>query len=132
MSICAFAAVFVTISSQSVLSAFDYGENGRYWGSDAHQKQPLHRFVKTLDAKSQFMSNEPQMLFSIIEQSPIFNQYMNARVFPKSCTDRYFVWYTVSFLPDTKPIGGEIIFSDAVGEVIRLADCTVPAPTFWP
>jgi hypothetical protein len=88
--------------------------------------------VKTLDTKSQFMSNEPQMLFSIIEQSPIFNQYMNARVFPKSCTDRYFVWYTVSFLPDAKPIGGEIIYSDSVGEVIQLADCTVPTPTFWP
>jgi hypothetical protein len=127
-----FAVLLFAIGSQSVLSSFEYGSNGRYWGSDAHQKQPLHRFVKTLDAKSQFMSNEPQMLFSIIEQSPIFNQYMNARVFPKSCTDRYFVWYTVSFLPDAKPIGGEIIYSDSVGEVIQLADCTVPTPIFWP
>jgi hypothetical protein len=127
-----FAVLLFAIGSQSVLSSFEYGSNGRYWGSDAHQKQPLHRFVKTLDTKSQFMSNEPQMLFSIIEQSPIFNQYMNARVFPKSCTDRYFVWYTVSFLPDAKPIGGEIIYSDSVGEVIQLADCTVPTPTFWP
>jgi hypothetical protein len=132
MSICAFAAVFVTISSQSVLSAFDYGENGRYWGSDAHQKQPLHQFVKTLDAESQFMSNEPQMLFSVIEQTPIFNQYMNARVFPRSCKVRYFVWYTVSFLPDVRPTGGEVIYSDALGEVIKLADCKVPAPKFWP
>ena len=132
ISVLAFAAVFITISSQSVLSAFKYGSNGRYWGSALHQAQPLHQFVKTLDAKSQFMSNEPQMLFSVLEQSPIFNQYMNARVFPRPCTDRYIIWYTVSFLPDAKPTGGEIVYSDALGEVIRLADCSVPAPTFWP
>ena len=132
ISVLAFAAVFITISSQSVLSALKYGSNGRYWGSAIHQAQPLHQFVKTLDAKSQFMSNEPQMLFSVLEQSPIFNQYMNARVFPRPCTDRYIIWYTVSFLPDAKPTGGEIVYSDALGEVIRLADCSVPAPTFWP
>ena len=132
ISVLAFAAVFITISSQSVLSAFKYGSNGRYWGSAIHQAQPLHQFVKTLDAKSQFMSNEPQMLFSVLEQSPILNQYMNARVFPRPCTDRYIIWYTVSFLPDAKPTGGEIVYSDALGEVIRLADCSVPAPTFWP
>ena len=114
------------------MSAFKYGSNGRYWGSAIHQAQPLHQFVKTLDAKSQFMSNEPQMLFSVLEQSPIFNQYMNAHVFPRPCTDRYIIWYTVSFLPDAKPTGGEIVYSDALGEVIRLADCSVPAPTFWP
>ena len=132
ISVLAFAAAFITISSQSVLSAFKYGSNGRYWGSAIHQAQPLHQFLKTLDAKSQFMSNEPQMLFSVLEQSPIFNQYMNARVFPRPCTDRYIIWYTVSFLPDAKPTGGEIVYSDALGEVIRLADCSVPAPTFWP
>ena len=127
-----FAVLLFIIGSQSVLSSFEYGSNGRYWGSTTHQTQPLHEFVKTLDIKSQFMSNEPQMLFSVIEQSPIFNQYMNDRVFPRPCTDRYIIWYTVSFLPDAKPTGGEIIYSDALGEVIRLADCSVPAPIFWP
>ena len=127
-----FAVLLFTIGSQSVLSSFEYGSNGRYWGSTTHQTQPLHEFVKTLDIKSQFMSNEPQMLFSVIEQSPIFNQYMNDRVFPRPCTDRYIIWYTVSFLPDAKPTGGEIVYSDALGEVIRLADCSVPAPIFWP
>jgi hypothetical protein len=127
-----FAVLLFTIGRQSVLSAFEYGATGRYWGSTTHQTQPLHQFVKTLDRNSQFMSNEPQMLFSVIEQSPIFNQYMNARVFPRPCTDRYIIWYAVSFLPDAKPTGGEIIYSDALGEVIRLADCSVPAPIFWP
>ena len=127
-----FLCLLAVIGGQSILSAVDYGSNGRYWGSDVHQAQPLHQFVKNLEIKSQFMSNEPQMLFSVIEQSPIFNQYMNARVFPRSCTDRYFVWYTVSFLPDVKPTGGEVVYSDALGEVIKLADCSVPAPTFWP
>jgi len=127
-----FAVLLFTIGSQSVLSSFEYGSNGRYWGSTTHQTQPLHEFVKTLDIKSQFMSNEPQMLFSVIEQSPIFNQYMNDRVFPRPCTDRYIIWYTASFLPDAKPTGGEIVYSDALGEVIRLADCSVPAPIFWP
>jgi hypothetical protein len=127
-----FAVLLFTIGSQSVLSSFEYGANGRYWGSTTHQTQPLHQFVKTLDRNTQFMSNEPQMLFSVIEQSPIFNQYMNARVFPRPCTDRYIIWYAVSFLPDAKPTGGEIVYSDALGEVIRLADCSVPAPIFWP
>jgi hypothetical protein len=127
-----FAVLLFTIGSQSVLSSFEYGAHGRYWGSTTHQTQPLHQFVKTLDRNSQFMSNEPQMLFSVIEQSPIFNQYMNARVFQRPCTDRYIIWYAVSFLPDAKPTGGEIIYSDALGEVIRLADCSVPAPIFWP
>jgi hypothetical protein len=127
-----FAVLLFTIGSQSVLSSFEYGAHGRYWGSTTHQTQPLHQFVKTLDRNSQFMSNEPQMLFSVIEQSPIFNQYMNARVFQRPCTDRYIIWYAVSFLPDAKPTGGEIVYSDALGEVIRLADCSVPAPIFWP
>lgn len=127
-----FAVLLFAIGSQSVLSSFEYGSNGRYWGSDNHQEQPLHQFVKSLDTKSQFMSNEPQMLFSVIEQSPIFNQYMNARIFPKPCTDRYMIWYANSYLPDAKPIGGKVIYADAVGEVIQLADCQVPAPTFWP
>jgi hypothetical protein len=127
-----FAVLLFTIGSQSVLSSFEYGTNGRYWGSTTHQTQPLHQFVKTLDRNSQFMSNEPQMLFSVIEQSPIFNQYMNARAFPRPCTDRYIIWYAVSFLPDAKPTGGEIVYSDALGEVIRLADCSVSAPIFWP
>ena len=127
-----FTVLLFAIGSQSVLSSFEYGANGRYWASDIHQEQPLHQFVKSLDTKSQFMSNEPQMLFSVIEQSPIFNQYMNARIFPKPCTDRYIIWYTNSYLPDAKPIGGKVIYADAVGEVIQLADCKVPAPTFWP
>ena len=127
-----YICLLAVIGSQSIMSAMDYGSNGRYWGSTEHKEQPLHQFVQRLDAKSQFMSNEPQMLFSVIEQSPIFNQYMNARVFPRPCTNRYFVWYAVSFLPDVKPTGGEVIYSDALGEVIQLADCTVPAPTFWP
>ena len=127
-----FAVLLFAIGSQSVLNSFEYGSNGRYWGSTSHQTQPLHEFVKTLDIESQFMSNEPQMLFSVLEQSPIFNQYMNARDFPRPCTDRYIIWYTVSFLPDAKPTGGEIVYSDALGEVIRLADCSVAAPKFWP
>jgi hypothetical protein len=127
-----FAVLLFTIGSQSVLNSFEYGANGRYWGSTTHHTQPLHQFVKTLDRNSQFMSNEPQMLFSVIEQTPIFNQYMNARIFPRSCTDRYIVWYTNSYFPDAKPIGGKIIYTDAVGEVIQLANCSVPAPIFWP
>ena len=127
-----FAVLLFAIGSQSVLSSFEYGANGRYWGSDIHQEQPLHEFVKSLDTKSQFMSNEPQMLFSVIEQSPIFNQYMNSRIFPKPCTDRYIIWYANSYLPDAKPFGGKVIYADAVGEVIQLANCKIPALTFWP
>lgn len=127
-----FICLLAVVGSQSILSAVDYGSNGRYWGSTVHQAQPLHQFVKNLDIKSQFMSNEPQMLFSVIEQSPIFNQYMNSQIFPRKCTERYIIWYANSYLPDAKPIGGEVIYSDALGEVIQLADCTVPTATFWP
>jgi hypothetical protein len=127
-----FIFLLAVIGSQSILNAVDYGSNGRYWGSTVHQAQPLHQFVKTLDAKSQFLSNEPQMLFSVIEQSPIFNQYMNAQVFPRPCTNRYFVWYNNSFLLEAEPVGGEIIFSDAVGKVIYLSDCYTPTSNFWP
>lgn len=127
-----FVCLLAVVGSQSILSAVDYGSNGRYWGSADHQEQPLHQFVKTLDTQSQFMSNEPQMLFSVIEQSPIFNQYMNARIFHKQCTDRYMIWYANSYLPDAKPVGGEVVYSDAVGEVIKLGDCLVPAAKFWP
>ena len=127
-----FACIFVVLGSQSILSAVDYGSNGRYWGSAIHQEQPLHQFVKSLDTKSQFMSNEPQMLFSVIEQSPIFNQYMNIQIFPRPCTDRYMIWYAVSFLPDAKPTGGKIVYKDVLGEVTKLADCSILASTFWP
>ena len=127
-----FICLLAVIGSQSISSAVDYGSNGRYWGSTVHQAQPLHQFVKTLDTKSQFLSNEPQMLFSVIEQSPIFNQYMNAQVFPRPCSSRYIIWYSNSYLPDARPIGGEILYADAVGEVIQLADCSIPTATFWP
>jgi hypothetical protein len=122
----------LSFSVQSITSALDYGKNGRYWGSRVHQNQPLHHFVKGLDKNSQFMSNEPQMLFSVIEQNPIFNQYMNQQSFPRPCTQRYMVWYKVSFLPEAKPIGGDVIYHDALGEVIKLSDCSIPASTFWP
>lgn len=122
----------ISISAQSITSALNYGKNGRYWGSREHQNQPLHHFVKGLDKNSQFMSNEPQMLFSVIEQNPIFNQYMNQQSFPRPCTDRYMVWYKVSYLPEVKPVGGDVIYEDALGEVIKLSDCSIPASTFWP
>ena len=127
-----YVPLLIAIGSQSIFSSINYGTNGRYWASNIYQEQPLNQFVKTLDADSQFMSNEPQMLFSIIEQTPIFNQYMNARIFPKPCTDRYIIWYANSYLPDAKPIGGKVIYTDPVGEIIQLADCSVPAPVFWP
>jgi len=127
-----FICLLAINGSQSILSSIDYGSNGRYWGSTGHQEQPLHQFINSLDTNSQFMSNEPQMLYSVIEQSPIFHQYMNARVFPRSCSNRYIVWYTNSYLPEAKPIGGKVIYADPVGEVIQLADCTIPTATFWP
>ena len=127
-----FVALLISMSGQSITAALRFGTEGRHWASKVHTEQPLHQFVKQLPKDSQFMSNEPQMLYSIVEEGPIFNQFMNAQIFPKECSQRYFVWYNTSYLPDVKPVNGNVIYSDLVGEVIHLADCSTPASLFWP
>lgn len=127
-----FVCLISSLGAQSIWKSITYGNQGRYWASKVHQSQPLHMFVKELDPNSQFMSNEPQMLYSVVRRSPIFNQYMNERQFPRKCTERFMIWYATSYLPEAKPIGGEVLYSDALGEVIKLSNCSTPATTFWP
>ncbi len=127
-----FVCLISAFGAQSIWNSITYGSQGRYWASKVHQSQPLHAFVKTLDENSQFMSNEPQMLYSVVKRSPIYNQYMNERQFPRECTERFMIWYATSYLPEAKPIGGEVLYSDALGEVIKLSNCSTPASTFWP
>ena len=48
------------------------------------------------------------------------------------CDRRYFIWYNQTFLPDGKPVGGELIFEDAIAQVFDLDSCDTDISRFWP
>jgi hypothetical protein len=77
-------------------------------------------------------SNEPQSLFAATDRWPIRNQYLAGLPPLVPCRQRYFFWYNTTFLPDGKPVGGTVVFSDASGEVIDLGACDTDIGVYWP
>jgi len=119
-------------SAASVRDAVRYGDEGRHWGSLSHQLAPIHLFARGLPDDAALFSNEPQSLFAASYRWPIRNQYMNSEPALIPCRQRYFFWYNTTFLPDGKPVGGTLVFSDATGEVIDLGTCDSDISIYWP
>ena len=139
MALC-FARVASTIglvliawhSATSVRDAVHYGDEGRHWGSLSHKLEPIHLFARGLPDDASLFSNEPQSLFAATYRWPIRNQYMTGEPALVPCRQRYFFWYETTFLPDGKPVGGTVVFSDATGEVIDLGTCDSDIGVYWP
>ncbi len=116
----------------SVRDSVRYGNEGRYWGSINHKLLPVHLFANGLPKDSALYSNEPQSLFAATFRWPIRNQFLTDKPPLVPCNRRYFVWYNQTFLPDGKPVGGKVIFEDAIAQVIDLDSCDTDLSRFWP
>ena len=116
----------------SVHDSVRYGNEGRHWGSINHKLLPVHLFANGLPRDSALYSNEPQSLFAATFRWPIRNQFLTDKPPLVPCNRRYFVWYNQTFLPDGKPVGGEVIFEDAIAQVIDLDSCDTDFARFWP
>jgi len=109
-----------------------YARDGRHWGSTTFQNAPIHRAIRDLGDDVALYSNEPQSLFAATMHWPVRNQYQYHLGYPRPCTDRYFVWYNQTFLPEGKPVGASVVYSDSWGEILSLGKCDEPIEKYWP
>jgi len=116
----------------SLRDSVRFGREGRHWGSINHQLLPVHLFANGLPSDSALYSNEPQSLFAATFRWPIRNQFLTDKPPLAPCDRRYFIWYNQTFLPDGKPVDGEVIFEDAIAQVIDLDSCDTDISRFWP
>ena len=134
-------SIFVIfLGFQALSSANDalrFGRDGRYWAAKEFQNQPIHKFVKDLPTDSSLMSNQPQQLFTIWQESSVFNQYQLELAQTAECENRYFVWYNSTYDDGTpnvegQPEGASEIYSDPSGAVLDLGPCSTDITAFWP
>ena len=125
----------VAVASHAVQLGSDavaYARDGRHWGSTTFQNAPIHRAIRDLGDDIALYSNEPQSLFAATMHWPVRNQYQYQLGYPRPCTDRYFVWYNQTFLPEGKPVGANVVYSDSWGEILSLGKCDEPIEKYWP
>ena len=136
-----FLSIFVIfLGFQALSSANDalrFGRDGRYWAAKEFQNQPIHKFVKDLPTDSSLMSNQPQQLFTIWQESSVFNQYQLELAQTAECENRYFVWYNSTYDDGTpnvegQPEGASEIYADTSGAVLDLGSCNSDITAFWP
>ena len=137
----AFSGLFTALVALQVLSSLNdsitFGQDGRYWTARDFINQPLHKFVDSLPTNSLLMSNQPQQLFAVWQESSVLNQYQLDAVQATSCENRYFVWYTSTYDDGTpnlegQPEGAEVLFIDATGSVFNLGTCDENITKYWP
>ena len=126
------AGVLIVHGSTLARDTSRFGETSRHWGSVAFQTAPIHQFITSLPEDAALYSNEPQSLFAATFRWPIRNQYQYDRPILVPCTDRYFVWFNQTFLPDNKPIGADVVYEDSWGQVLYLDSCKTDLARFWP
>ena len=121
----------------STTDALSFGRDGRHWAAKTIKKLPIHQFVRSLPSDSSLMSNQPQQLYSVWQQSSIFNQYQLDLAQTAECDRRYFVWYTSTYDDGTPNVEGqpekaEEIYADASGIVLDLGRCNSDINKYWP
>ncbi len=125
----------IAVASHAVQLGADavaYARDGRHWASTTFQNAPIHREIRALGDDVGLYSNEPQSLFAATMHWPVRNQYQYHLGYPRPCTDRYFVWYNQTFLPEGKPVGTTVVYSDSWGEILSLGQCDEPIEKYWP
>jgi len=121
----------------SINDSIKFGQDGRYWAARDFIEQPLHKFVGSLPTNSLLMSNQPQQLFAIWQESSVLNQYQLDAAQATICDRRYFVWYNSTYDDGTpnfegQPEGAEVLFSDPSGSILDLGKCDENITKYWP
>ena len=137
----AFAGLFTALVALQAFSSINdsikFGQDGRYWAARDFIDQPLHKFVESLPTNSLLMSNQPQQLFAVWQESSVLNQYQLDAAQATPCENRYFVWYNSTYDDGTpnlegQPEGAEVLFSDPIGSILDLGKCDGNIATYWP
>jgi len=135
------ATLFVAFVAFQALSsttdALSFGRDGRHWAGKTIKDQPIHRFVMSLPIDSSLMSNQPQQLYSVWQQSSVYNQYQLDLAQTADCDRRYFVWYNSTYNDGTPNVEGQpenapTIYADASGIVFDLGRCNSDINKYWP
>jgi hypothetical protein len=137
----AFAGLFTTLvvlqAFSSINDSIKFSQDGRYWAARDFIDQPLHKFIYSLPTNDLLMSNQPQQLFAVWQDSSVLNQYQLDAAQATPCDNRYFVWYNSTYDDGTpnlegQPEGAEVVFSDPIGSILDLGKCDVNIATYWP
>jgi len=137
----AFAGLFTALVALQAFSSINdsikFGQEGRYWAARDFIEQPLHKFVDSLPTNSLLMSNQPQQLFAVWQESSVLNQYQLDAAQATICDRRYFVWYNSTYddgTPDLEgqPEGAEVLFTDPSGIILDLGRCDESITKYWP
>ena len=83
------------------------------------------------------MSNQPQQLFAVSQQPPVFNQYQLDAAQDTPCKQRYFVWYNSTYDDGTLNLDGQPehaqnLYTDSWGTVFDLGECNSEINYYWP
>ena len=132
-----FTALVVLQAFSSLNDSIKFGQDGRYWAARDFINQPLHKFVDSLPTNSLLMSNQPQELFAVWQESSVLNQYQLDAAQATSCENRYFAWRNSTYDDGTpnlegQPEGAEVLFTDATGSVFNLGACDENITKYWP
>jgi hypothetical protein len=132
-----FSALVALQAFSSINDSIKFGQDGRYWAARDFIDQPLHKFVESLSTNSLLMSNQPQQLFAVWQESSVLNQYQLDAAQTTICDRRYFVWYNSTYDDGTpnlegQPEGAEVLFSDPNGSVLSLGTCEKEIAEYWP
>jgi len=137
----AFAGLFTAFVALQAFSSINdsikFRQDGRYWAARDFIDQPLHKFIDSLSTNSLLMSNQPQQLFAVWQESSVLNQYQLDAAQATICDGRYFVWYNSTYDDGTpnlegQPEGAEVLFSDPIGTILDLGKCDENIATYWP
>jgi general stress protein CsbA len=132
-----FSALVALQAFSSINDSIKFGQDGRYWAARDFINQPLHKFIDSLPPNSLLMSNQPQQLFAVWQESSVLNQYQLDAAQATPCENRYFVWYNSTYDDGTpnlegQPEGAEVLFSDPIGSILDLGKCDGNIATYWP
>jgi hypothetical protein len=132
-----FSALVALQAFSSINDSIKFGQDGRYWAARDFIDQPLHKFVDSLPTNSLLMSNQPQQLFAVWQESSVLSQYQLDAAQTTICDRRYFVWYNSTYDDGTpnlegQPEGAEVLFTDPTGGILDLGKCDENIATYWP
>jgi hypothetical protein len=132
-----FSALVALQAFSSINDSIKFRQDGRYWAARDFIDQPLHKFIDSLSTNSLLMSNQPQQLFAVWQESSVLNQYQLDAAQATICDGRYFVWYNSTYDDGTpnlegQPEGAEVLFSDPIGSILDLGKCDENIATYWP
>jgi hypothetical protein len=132
-----FTALVALQAFSSINDSIKFGQDGRYWAARDFIDQPLNKFIDSLPTNSLLMSNQPQQLFAVWQESSVLNQYQLDAAQATICDRRYFIWYNSTYDDGTlnlegQPEGTEVLFSDPTGSILDLGKCDESITKYWP